>query len=37
MGLEIDTTLADPELVATIFDVGGAPLADWTILRSQLE
>lgn len=37
VGLEIDTTLADPALEATIFDVGGDPLTQWTILRSELE
>ena len=37
VGLDIDTSVADPLLVATIFDEGGAELASWTILRSELE
>ena len=33
----LDTTVPDPQLTATIFDVAGNSLADWTILRSELE
>lgn len=37
IGVEIDTTLDDPELVATIYDVGGLALDSWTIVRSSLQ
>ncbi len=37
IGLQIDTTAADPQLTATIYDVSGAARADWTILRSELQ
>jgi alkaline phosphatase D len=35
--LQIDTTAADPVLVARMLDEAGVELADWTILRSELE
>lgn len=35
--LEIDTTLADPRVVARIHDAAGAELAAMTLLRSELE
>ncbi len=37
VGVTFDTTIADPTLTATIFDVAGNPLDDWTIARSTLE
>lgn len=37
VGIDIDTALADPALVATIFDEAGAEVASWTIVRSALE
>ncbi len=37
LGVEVDTAAADPQLMATIFDVDGNPLADWMILASELQ
>ena len=37
VGVVIDSTRVDPLLTATIFDVGGTPLASWEIARSDLE
>ncbi len=36
IGVEIDTTLADPTAAATIRDEAGSVLAEWVIPRSQL-
>ena len=35
--LDIDTSATDPTLLATIWDQYGVLLADWLILRSELE
>jgi alkaline phosphatase D len=35
--VEIDSTVADPTLVARVFDVAGVELESWTMLRSELE
>ena len=35
--VDVDTTLTDPELIATLFDVNGVERVSWTIKRSQLQ
>ncbi|MEQ1504882.1 MAG: alkaline phosphatase D family protein [Myxococcota bacterium] len=35
--LDVDTTIPDPTLIASIRDVNGSVVYAWTILRSQLE
>ena len=36
VGMEIDTTLADPQVKASIYGEGGRPLTTWTISLSSL-
>lgn len=37
MTLDVDPTLADPTLAATLIDIAGTEHASWTISRSELE